>query len=139
MGDSMTISNASSLVSFDADAAVAALREMADESVHLCVEYDTEEFTTLYADEQTLSLYSSEREMVDHFEEVLSYVHIDFMEKGLFEDVFRAAGNVRSFVTFMDYVAFVRVLVGQEGLFFTVDPDADVTTLVETVEDAIES
>ncbi len=134
----MTVSNSSSLVSFDADAAVTALCDVAGDSVHLCVEYDTEEFNTLYADEMTLSLYSSEREMVDHFEEVLSYVHVDFMEKGLFEDVFRAAGTVRSFATYMDYVALVRVLVGREGLFFTVEPDADVTTLIEAAEDAIE-
>ncbi|WP_458188518.1 hypothetical protein [Haladaptatus sp. NG-WS-4] len=135
----MTISDSSSLVAFDADAAVAALRDTTDDAVHLCVEYDTEEFKTLYADDTTLSLYADEREMLDHFDEVLSYVHVDFMEKDLFEDVFRAAGDVRSFVTFMDHVTLVRVLVGQEGLFFTVDPDADVTDLVETVETSIES
>ncbi|GAA0229764.1 hypothetical protein GCM10009000_051280 [Halobacterium noricense] len=69
---------------------------------------------------------------------MLSYVHVDFMEKDLFEDVFRDAGEVRSFVTFMDHIILVRILVGEEGLFFTVDPDSDVTTLVEMVEEAIE-
>ncbi|WP_458205378.1 hypothetical protein [Haladaptatus sp. NG-SE-30] len=135
----MTISDSSSLVAFDADAAVAALREVTDDAVHLCVEYDTEEFNTLYADETTLSLYGSERDMIDHFEEVLSYVHVDFMEKDLFEDVFRGAGGVRSFVTYMDHVTIIRVLVGQEGIFFTVSPDRDVTELVETVEAVVES
>ncbi|WP_266077909.1 hypothetical protein [Haladaptatus caseinilyticus] len=134
----MTISNDSSLVSFDADRAVSALRDEAGDSVHLCVEYDTEDFNTLYADQMTLDLYDSEREMVDHFEEVLSYVHVDFMEKDLFEDVFRSAGAVRSFVTLMDYVTLIRVLVGEEGLFFTVSPNSDVTTLVGLVEDAVE-
>lgn len=133
----MTIANDSTLVSFDAGAAVATLRAEMDESVHLCVEFDTEEFNILFADEMTLGLYDSEREILDHFDEVLSYVHIDFMEKELFEEVFRAAGEVRSFVTYMSNVTLVRVLVGREGLFFTVDPDADVTALVEAVEDAI--
>ncbi|SIR21502.1 hypothetical protein SAMN05421858_1857 [Haladaptatus litoreus] len=134
----MTISNRSSLVSFDVDSAVAVLKDVAGDSVHLCVEYDTEDFNALYVDQLTLDLYDSEREMVDHFEEVLSYVHVDFMEKDLFEEVFRDAGGVRSFATFMDHVTLVRMLVGEEGLFFTVDPDSDVTALVETVEDAIE-
>ncbi|WP_049970144.1 hypothetical protein [Haladaptatus cibarius] len=134
----MTISNRSSLVSFDVDSAVSALQNAAGDSVHLCVEYDTENFNTLYADQMTLDLYDSEREMVDHFEEVLSYVHVDFMEKDLFEEVFRDAGSVRSFATFMDHVILVRVLVGEEGLFFTVDTDSDVTALVETVEEVIE-
>ncbi|MFB9806234.1 hypothetical protein ACFFQF_13470 [Haladaptatus pallidirubidus] len=134
----MTISNRSSLVSFDVDSAVTVLRDVAGDSVHLCVEYDTEDFNILRADQLTLDLYDSEREMVDHFEEVLSYVHVDFMEKDLFEDVFRDAGEVRSFVTFMDHIILVRILVGEEGLFFTVDPDSDVTTLVEMVEEAIE-
>ncbi|WP_227353967.1 hypothetical protein [Haladaptatus salinisoli] len=135
----MTVSDSSSLVSFDADAVVATLRGMTDDAVHLCVEYDTEEFNTLYADETTLALYGSERDMIDHFEEVLSYVHVDFMEKDLFEDVFRAAGEVRAFVTYMDNVTLVRMLVGQEGLFFTVSPGTDVTELVEAAEDAIGS
>ncbi|WP_435154609.1 hypothetical protein [Haladaptatus sp. DFWS20] len=134
----MTISNDSSLVSFDADAAVAVLKDRASNSVHLCVEYDTEEFNTLFSDQMTLDLYASEREMVDHFEEVLSYVHVDFMEKDLFEDVFRDAGAVRSFATYMQHVILVRVLIDEEGLFFTVDPGSDVTALVEAVEEAVE-
>lgn len=133
----MTISDPSSVVTFDADAALAAAREQAGDSVYLCVEYDAEDFNTLYAAEQTLSLYDGQREMLDHFEEVLSYVHVDFMEKDLFEDVFRAAGEVRAFVTYMDAVVLVRLLVGQEGLFFTVDPAADVTAFVTAVEDAV--
>lgn len=75
--------------------------------------------------------------MLDHFEAVSSYVHVDFVEKDLFEDVFRAAGEVRAFVTYMDAVVLVRLLVGQEGLFFTVDSAADVTAFVTAVEDAV--
>ncbi|NHN59467.1 MULTISPECIES: hypothetical protein [Halorussus] len=131
----MVVSEPSALVDFPADAALAAAREEADAAVGLCVEYTPEEFRTLYADEQTVALYGGDREaMADHFEEVHSFVHVDFTERDLFADIFRSAGEVRSFVTVMDHVALIRVLVGQQGLFLAVDPDADVTALVEAVE-----
>lgn len=130
----MTISNASTLVEFDADGAVDALHDAAGDSLRLCIEYDSEEFTTLYADERTISQYETERELIDHFEEIFSYAHIDFVEKELFEDVLRVAGGVRSFVTYLDHLIIVRALVGQEGLFFAVGPDSNVTGLLETVE-----
>ncbi|MFC4448048.1 hypothetical protein [Halorussus aquaticus] len=134
----MVVLEQSTLVDFDAEAALSAAREVSDDAVHLCVEYTPEEFHTLYADELTMSLYGGDRdEMDDHFEQVHSYVHVDFTERDLFGDVFRSAGEVRSFVTYMDYVTLVRVLVGQQGLLFTTDPDADVTAVVDAVEDQL--
>ena len=130
----MVVSEDSTLVDFDADAAVSAAREQFEGEIHLCVEYTTEGFHTLYADETTLSLYGDREPMTEHFEEVHSYVHVDFTEKDLFSEIFRAAGEVRSFVTYMDHVVLVRFLVDQEGLFLTTDPGADVTALVEAVE-----
>ena len=130
----MVVSEDSTLVDFDADAAVSAAREQSEGEVHLCVEYTTEGFHTLYADETTLSLYGDREEMTDHFEEVHSYVHVDFTERGLFEDLFVGAGEVRSFVSQMEYVTLIRVLDGEQGLFLTVDPGTDVTAIVEAVE-----
>ncbi|PSP55554.1 hypothetical protein BRC82_05085 [Halobacteriales archaeon QS_1_67_19] len=130
----MAVSDGSTLVEFDADAAVSAARECDGGPVHLCVEYTPEEFHTLYADEVTTALYGDREAMADHFGEVHSYVHVDFTEKDLFSEIFRAAGEVRSFVTYMDHVVLVRFLVDQEGLFLTTDPGADVTALVEAVE-----
>jgi hypothetical protein len=130
----MVVSEDSTLVDFDADAAVSAAREQSEGEVHLCVEYTTEGFHTLYADETTLSLYGDREQMTDHFEEVHSYVHVDFTERNMFEDVFVGAGEVRSFVTQMEYVTLIRVLDGEQGLFLTVDPGTDVTAIVEAVE-----
>jgi len=124
-------------VDFDAEAALAAARDVDGDPVRLCVEYTAEEFHTLYADETTMALYGDREEMRSHFEEVHSYVHIDFTEKDLFGEIFRAAGEVRSFVTVMEHTAMLRILVGQQGLFLSVDPDADVTALVAAVENAI--
>jgi hypothetical protein len=130
----MVVSEDSTLVDFDADAAVSAAREQFEGEIHLCVEYTTEGFHTLYADETTLSLYGDREPMTEHFEEVHSYVHVDFTERDMFEDVFVGAGEVRSFVTQMEYVTLIRVLDGEQGLFLTVDPGTDVTAIVEAVE-----
>jgi len=134
----MVVSEESTIVDFDAEAALAAARDADGDAVHLCVEYTAEEFHTLYADDVTMTLYGDREEMRSHFEEVHSYVHIDFTEKDLFGEIFRAAGEVRSFVTMMDHAALIRVIVGQQGLFLSVHPDADVTALVAAVEDAID-
>ncbi|WP_115865656.1 hypothetical protein [Halorussus litoreus] len=135
----MEISEDSTLVDFDADDALAAARRVGDGAVNLAIEYTPDEFHTLYADELTMSLYGDDpEEMRDHFEEVHSYVHVDFTERDLFSDLFRGAGGVRSFVTYMDHVVLVRVLVGQQGLFATCDPEADVTAIVEAIEDALD-
>jgi hypothetical protein len=130
----MVVSEDSALVDFDADAALSSAREQFEGEIHLCVEYTTEEFHTLYADETTLSLYGDREQMTDHFEEVHSYVHVDFTERNMFEDIFVGAGEVRSFVTQMEYVTLIRVLDGEQGLFLTVDPGTDVTAVVEAVE-----
>jgi hypothetical protein len=134
----MVVSEDSTLVDFDADAALSAAREVDQEGVRLCVEYTPEEFHTLYADEVTMALYGNREEMVDHFEEVHSYVHIDFTEKDLFTEVFKGAGEVRSFVTYMDHVVLLRFIVGQQGIFLSTDPNVDVTELVKAVEGEVD-
>jgi hypothetical protein len=135
----MVVSEESRLVDFDAAAALAAARDVDEAAVRLCVEYTAEEFHTLYADETTMALYGDREEMRSHFEEVHSYVHIDFTEKDLFTEVFKGAGEVRSFVTYMDHVVLLRFIVGQQGLFVSTDPHMDVTALVEAIEGEIDA
>ena len=130
----MAVSESARLVTFDADSSLAAVRDVTDDAVLLSVEYTPEEFHVLHADEVTLSLYADREAMEDHFSEVHSYVHVDFTERELFEELFRGAGTVRSFVTVMEHVILVRVLVDGEGIYFTLAPDADATAAVEAVE-----
>lgn len=132
----MSIRNASRVVTFDADAALDAALSVTD-GLRICVEYDVEEFNTLYADDVTISLYGGEDAMIEHFEDVHSYVNIDFTERDLFRDVLFAAGTVRAFVTYMDYTTAVRFLDDESGLFLALDPDAPVTETLEAVRDAV--
>jgi hypothetical protein len=134
----MVVSEDSTLVDFDADAALASARESFEDEIRLCVEYTAEEFHTLYADETTLTLYGDREQMADHFEEVHSYVHVDFTERDLFRDLFVGAGGVRSFVAQMEHVTLIRVLDGEQGLFLSVTPETDVTGIVEAVEAELE-
>lgn len=135
----MSLSGSSELVSFDADRAVEAVLSVAGDDVHLCVEYTAGGFNVLYADELTLSLYGDETRMQRHFSEVHDYVNIDFAEMDLFEEIMRAAGSVRAFVTIMDHVSLVRVFTAErEGLFITLDPEADVSPVVDAAREAIE-
>jgi len=134
----MVVFEDSTLVDFDADAALASVRESFEDEIRLCVEYTAEEFHTLYADETTLTLYGDREQMVDHFEEVHSYVHVDFTERDLFRDIFVGAGGVRSFVAQMEHVTLIRVLDGEQGLFLSVVPETDVTGIVEAVEAELE-
>ena len=132
----MSIRNGARLGGFDADAALEAALSVTDE-VHISVEYDAEEFNVLYVDETTIALYGGEEPMYEHFEEVHSYVHVDFTERDLFEDVFFAAGEVRAFVTYMEYTTVVRFIRGDSGLFFALDPEAPVTETLAAVRGAL--
>jgi len=129
----MALTQASTLVSFDADAALAAVRDQVGEGLLAGVEFTTDDHRTLYAADVVVELYGDEAAMLDHFEEIHRYVHVDFTERELFEDVV-GGGDVRAMVTYMDHATLVRVIDEREGLFVTVAPDAEVTAVVEAVE-----
>ncbi|MFB6136241.1 MAG: hypothetical protein ABEJ04_05740 [Halobacteriaceae archaeon] len=135
----MAESNESSVVSFDAAGALAAARGVAGEAVRVCVEYDDESFRVLHVGDEVAAVYGDEEAMYDHFEEIHSYVHVDFTEKELFTDtLFPVADGVEYMVTGMDAFTLLRVYVGDEGLFFSLDPGTAVVPLVEAVRDALE-
>lgn len=132
----MGIRNAAKPGGLDADAALEAALSVTD-GVHICVEYDVEGFNALYIDDRTLGLYGGEEPALDHFEEVHSYVNVDFTERDLFEDVLFAAGEVRAFVTYMEYTIAVRFLRENDGIFFALDPNAPVTEMLQAIREAL--
>lgn len=129
------MSNASEVVSFDADAMTEAAQEAVEGSVRTFVEFDGDEFNVLYADDFTLSIYDDESHMLAHFEEIHSYVNLDFTEMSFYtEDLFPAANRVRYLATSFDLFTAVRVYIGDEGLFVTLDPGEPVEPVVEAIE-----
>lgn len=134
----MSISNASTVVTFDADAAREAIEAVLEGPLYSLVEYDAESFNPLYVDEETVALYEDEADMQEHFDQIHSYVHLDFAEMDLFVDeLLPVANRVDYIATGLDVLTFVRIYVGQEGLFIAVDPDEPVEPIVEAVKEAV--
>lgn len=134
----MAYLDAPSTVGFNADAALDVALDVTDGPVHSFVEYNQETFTILYVSDSTLEQYEDREQMLSHFEEIHSYVHVDVVEHGLFtENLFPIAEEVRYMATAMDFLTVVRIYVGDEGLFLAVDPDENVQPLVAAIRDAI--
>lgn len=131
--------NAPEVASFDVREAVDAILATAGDSVRVIVEYDTEEFNPLYVDDLTRSFYADESRMNSHFEEIHSYVHVDFTEMELFTDkLFPVANRVRYLVTSFDTFSLLRIYVGSEGLFVALDPEEPAEPIAQAVEDALD-
>jgi hypothetical protein len=123
------------VVDFDAEAVLSAARDaVGDEAVYVCVVYDAADFRTVYVDDRVDELYDDADERADHFGQIHSYVHLDFTEQQLFNELFRQPDGVRAFVTYLDSLVAVRVVSGGQGVFLSVAPDAPVTDLVNAVE-----
>ncbi|MFC5367654.1 hypothetical protein [Salinirubrum litoreum] len=132
------VENTSQLVDFDADAGLTAAREVAGDAVHAVIEYTPDAFSILYASPETLDTYGGREAMLDHFDEVHSYVHIDFTERDLFsEELLPHAGEVRSIVTRQDRLTLVRLFHADAGLVISLDPDEPIVPVLDAVESAI--
>lgn len=129
------MSKTSTIVGFDATAALEAVRDHPEGELYTFVEFDAEEFNPLYVSPATEAFYEDEAQMLDHFDDIHSYVHLDLVEQDLFTtELFPVADRVRYVVTAMDYLTIVRVYVRQEGIFFAVEDDQVVPALVEAIE-----
>lgn len=134
----MPVSDPSGVIDGDADAALAAAREAAEGPLYSFVEYDDEEFNVLYVDDATREFYDDEEQMLEHFERIHSYVHVDFTERELFtEELFPIAERVDYITTAMDFLKIVRVYHGRQGLFLAVEPDEPVAPLVAAIGNAL--
>ncbi|MFC7070881.1 hypothetical protein [Halobaculum lipolyticum] len=128
-------------VSFDVDAAVAAIRDAVDdEDVHVVAAFTPDTYELLSVDERTRSRYTEEAAMRAHFDRIHEYAGIDFSEIGLFvDDLFPVADGVEYIATGMDYLTLVRVFVGTEGLLLSLAPRVDVAPVVEAVDGAVDA
>ncbi|MFC7154407.1 hypothetical protein ACFQPA_02925 [Halomarina halobia] len=132
----MAATNPSTVVNFDADAARAAALDVAGDDLLLVVEFDRRSFNPLYLTDRVREYYDDEAAMARHFEEIHSYIYLDFTERDLYEDLYPPAGESRAFATYLEEFVALRVLFDGEGLFLALAPDADVTGVVGAVEGA---
>lgn len=129
----MEIREPSTLVDFDAEAALEAGREVAGDALLSCVEYTRNEYNPIYASERVMAKYRDRKHAKEHFSEVMDYCFIDFADSQVFERQLPAAGRVEYFLTRMDHGVVVRLLTESEGLFVFLTPDAPVEETVEAM------
>ena len=134
----MTEGTTDGVVTFDVEKALATAREtVGEEAVLICVAYDESAFTTVHVDERFDALYPGAGARREHFGEIHSYVHLDFIERELFTELFLQPGRVKAFVTYMNALIAIRIVTGGEGLFLGIAPGTETTELVERVESVL--
>ncbi|MFB6270514.1 MAG: hypothetical protein ABEH83_11250 [Halobacterium sp.] len=131
----MPVSNPPQLTSLRVAAMHDAVEDTVEGTVRSFVEFDATDYNLVYADDVTLSFYDDEADMHEHFEEIHSYVHIDFTEIDFFtEELFPVSERVRYIATSFDVFTLLRVYFGDEGLFVALDVDEPVEPVVEAIE-----
>jgi len=129
------------VVSFDVDAATAAIRDALDDGpdLHVAAAFSPDAYEIVHCDEFTRSFYDDDEEMRGDFDRIHRYAGIDLSDIGQFVDeLFPVTGGVEYIAIGMDHLNVVRVYTGSEGLLLTLDPDVDVTAPAEAVRDAID-
>lgn len=135
------MSSSADIVSFDVDAAVAAIEDALDDAdaLHVVAPFTPDEYELVYVDDLTRSFYADDGEMTAHFDRIHEYAGLDFSEIGLFvDDLFPVATGVEYIATGLDYLTVVRIYTGDEGLFVSLDPGTDPTIAVEAVRSVVD-
>jgi hypothetical protein len=127
------------VVDFDAGAAQAAARSAIDEdAVRVCVEFDRDAYRVLYAADDAVEEYGGVEPMLEQFDRIHGYVHLDLTERELFTDLFQAVGAVRYTATAMDRLTLVRMYAGNEGMLLSLRPRCPIEPVAEAVADALD-
>ncbi|QLK26436.1 hypothetical protein HYG81_02120 [Natrinema zhouii] len=135
----MPATNRSELAAFDADRVRQAVQETISGPLYAFCEYNTESFRPLYLSDDTVSTYDSRDAMLEHFEKIHTNVHMDFMQSKLFRNtLFPEAERVEYITTSMDFLKILRVYVGDDGLFISVDPAEPVVPIVDAIKATLE-
>ena len=130
----MAVRNDPRLVDFDVGAVLDIAREATDDAVFICAEFTREEFNVVYASAETVDRYDDVADMEAVGERLHDYINLDFVERGMFEELLPPASETHAFVTHTDYVTVARVLADQnEGVYLSFRPETDVSMVIDRV------
>jgi hypothetical protein len=118
------------------EAAIAAARDCLGDRLRTVVVYDEADYEVRYISEEVRDRLG-EAGVREATAQLHGYVHLDFVERDLFADLTPTAGEVRTTITRLEQATFVRYLVGDAGVFLSVAPDTDLTTLCTAMDDAV--
>ncbi|WP_255195745.1 hypothetical protein [Halorarius litoreus] len=133
----MPIRRAPTVVSFDADVLLESLLERLGDGLRTFAEYDHGDYQVLYASDRLLEGVGGEDAFAELADRYYNFVHLDFVEREVFADLSPAAGAVGTYITRLDNAMFVRYLVGDEGVFFSVAPDTHAVPLLERLDELV--
>lgn len=128
----------STLASFDADGALAAVREALGEDLRIVVEYDHQSYNVLYAAPRIVDEYGGSDQLHGRLRRIHLYLRMDYIEQLLLKDLRFEFGRVEAATVYMDHAIFVRVYAGDEALLVTVEPDASGEAVVDVLSDHLE-
>lgn len=131
------MSNEAALVQFDAAAAVELAHERAGDGLLVAAEYTSEGFNLVYVADEALEEYGGIEGVWDVGKRVHGYVHLDFEERRLFEDLFPPVEDTYGFVTHTDRGPVARVVAEDEGIYLSFRAGVETGGIVDAVADVV--
>lgn len=134
----MPVTRESSIVDFDADAAVAVAKEVAGSDLRAAAEFDADDYRLLYVADRMLERYGGEGPVQEAASRLHDHIHLDFVERELYEAIAGEAGSLETYVTRMEHHTFVRHLVGREGLFLSLETGTELEPLLDRIDEVVD-
>ncbi|GAA0644425.1 hypothetical protein [Salarchaeum japonicum] len=125
------------VVSFDADATVAALHDAVGGDVRAVAEYDREDVHVLYATSTVLDLFDGLDGLQAFAATVHDHVEHDFYNREFFADLFPLSNDTDAFTATMTNSHVVRYLADGEGVFVAVTRDASLDAVFDALDETV--
>lgn len=130
----MTGDGDSEIIGPEAEEALEAVRDTVDGLLYSFTEFDPDAFNPMYVADETIEYYGDREAMLSHFEEIHSYINLDFTEQQLFsEGLFPDLGEVVYLTTALEDVKLVRVYWDRVGYYVAVEPDEPVVPIAAAI------
>ena len=123
------------LVEFDSDEVFEVVRRAAGDHLRLYAEYNGEDYRVRYVVNWLQDAVGGDQQISDLAEQFHEYFDLDSEVRRVMGNLPPLAGDVRANVTRLDNAVFVRYYVRQDALFLTLDTEADITGLLDALED----
>lgn len=123
------------LVEFDSDEVFEVVRRSAGDHLRLYAEYNGKDYRVRYVVDWLQDVVGGDQQISDLAEQFHEYFDLDSEVRQIMGDLPPLAGDVQANVTRLDNAVFVRYYVGQDALFLTLDTEADITGLLDALED----
>jgi hypothetical protein len=134
----VAVTRQSELTSFDANAAVKSARGVVEEDLLVATEFTQESFHVLYLSDRLIDAWGNTDDIMDVGQSVHNLTYDDFAERRRLREVYPSVSETFAFSTYTDRMIIVRVLSGNEGMYFSLMRGTEVTPMIEAVKAILE-